>query len=211
MEQDRFRRLWSRVGGGGESARVFEALSRHYSDAFRRYHDGGHIIVCLAAYDEAALVLGANDAVEMALWFHDAIFVAGARDNEARSAEWFDSKASGYLPATFISDVGELIIATDHRAPPQGFQAQFAVDVDLWGLSQPWDAFFADTRDLRCEATHSNDEAFARGQGGFLRTLLNRPHIYSTAHFQGLFEKDARQNIERLLTLFESGVDWSQP
>ncbi len=211
MEQDRFRGLWCRVGGGGESAQVFEALSRHYGDASRHYHDGGHIAVCLAAYDEAVPVLGVDDAVEMALWFHDAIFVPGARDNEARSAEWFASVASGYLPATFISDVGALILATDHREAPQGFQAQFAVDVDLWGLSQPWDAFFADTHDLRCEAAHANDEAFARGQGGFLRTLANRPHIYSTAHFQSLFEKDARQNIERLLTLFESGVDWSQP
>ncbi|HCK76976.1 MAG TPA: hypothetical protein DHW07_07510 [Gammaproteobacteria bacterium] len=211
MQPDRFRGLWSRVGGGRESARVFEALSRHYDDASRHYHDAGHIAVCLAAYDEAVPVLGADDAVEMALWFHDAIFVAGARDNEARSADWFASMASGYLSATFIAEVGTVILATDHRESPQGFQAQFAVDVDLWGLSQPWGAFFADTHDLRFEATHANDEAFARGQGGFLRALANRPYIYSTAYFQGLFENAARQNIERLLALFETGVDWSQP
>ncbi|HCX87495.1 MAG TPA: hypothetical protein DG761_05685 [Gammaproteobacteria bacterium] len=210
MNADRFGGLWRRVGGGGEFAGVFEQLSQFYGDASRHYHDGGHIAVCLAAYDNAAAALGTDDAVEMALWFHDVIFVAGARDNEAQSAEWFVSEASGYLPGAFIRGVRALILATDHRDPPQDFQTQFVVDVDLWGLAQPWDAFFADTHDLRREARRSTDEAFARGQGGFLRTLANRQNIYSTAHFQALFEKDAHQNIERLLTLFESGIDWSQ-
>jgi len=211
VNADRFGGLWRRVGGGGESGQIFDQLSRLYGDASRHYHDGGHIAVCLAAYDDAAAALGTDDAVEMALWFHDAIFEAGVRDNEAQSAEWFANEASGYLPDDFIAGVKGLIMATDHRDPPQDFQAQFVVDVDLWGLAQPWDAFFADTHDLRREARRSTDEAFARGQGGFLRTLVDRPQVYSTAHFQALFEKDARHNIERLLALFESGIDWPQP
>ena len=211
MNADRFGGLWCRVGGGGESGGIFEQLNRFYGDASRHYHDGGHITVCLAAYDNAAAVLGTDDAVEMALWFHDAIFEAGVRDNEAQSAEWFANEASGYLPDDFIAGVKDLIVATDHRDPPQDFQAQFVVDVDLWGLAQPWDAFFADTHDLRREAKRSTDEAFARGQGGFLKTLVRRPRIYATGHFQTLFEKDARHNIERLLTLFDSGIDWHLP
>jgi len=84
------------------------------------------------------------------------------------------------------------------------------VDVDLWGLSQPWDAFFSDTVDLRRESVYANDEAFARGQGGFLRGLAERSTIYSTPYFQDRCEDRARQNIERLLSIFESGVDWTQ-
>tara|TARA_Y100000588_G_scaffold88862_1_gene95138 strand:+ start:2141 stop:2776 length:636 start_codon:yes stop_codon:yes gene_type:complete len=210
VNQDRFEALWRRAGGGGEAGRVFEALKRHYSDVSRHYHDCEHIAVCLTAYDEAVSVLGADDIVEMTLWFHDVIFTPGARNNEARSAKWFATQASGFLPEAFISQTCSLIQATDHREPPEGNGAQFAVDVDLWGLSQPWDAFFSDTVDLRREAVHANDEAFARGQGGFLRTLAERSQIYSTPYFQDRCEKSARQNIDRLLSLFESGVDWTQ-
>jgi len=103
-----------------------------------------------------------------------------------------------------------LIQATDHRASPEARRAQFAVDVDLWGLSQPWDDFFSDTHDLRRESAHASDEAFARGQGGFLRVLAERPKIYSTPYFQARCEDRARQNIERLLAIFESGVDWTE-
>ena len=142
MNQNRFDALWRRAGGGGEAIQVFEALEGHYGDASRHYHDCGHVAVCLAAYDDAINVLGADDGVEMTLWFHDAIFTPGARDNEARSVEWFATQASGFLPATFISETCDLIQATDHRASPKAPRAQFAVDVDLWGLSQPWDAFF---------------------------------------------------------------------
>ena len=59
------------------------------------------------------------------------------------------------------------------------------------------------------EVEHS-DEAFARGQGGFLRVLAERPKIYSTPYFQDRCEDRARQNIERLLAIFESGVDWTE-
>ena len=189
---------------------MFEALEGHYGDASRHYHDCGHVAVCLAAYDDAIDTLGTDDGVEMTLWFHDVIFTPGARDNEARSAEWFATQASGFLPETVISETCDLIQATDHRASPKAPRAQFAVDVDLWGLSQPWDDFFSDTHDLRRESVHASDEAFARGQGGFLRVLAERPKIYSTPYFQVRCEDRARQNIERLLAIFQSGVDWTE-
>ena len=85
MDSHRFGALWRRAGGGLDSHPIFDLLTDHYQEAHRHYHNGHHIVVCLQAYDDAAVAIGADDAVEMALWFHDAIYTPGASDNEARS------------------------------------------------------------------------------------------------------------------------------
>ena len=117
MNSDRFRALWHRAGGGLESHGLFNLLNDHYQEPHRHYHNGRHILVCLQAYDDAAVAIGADDAVEMALWFHDAIYTSGASDNEARSVAWFQELAADQLPGSFISEVSQLIMATcPHRS-----------------------------------------------------------------------------------------------
>ena len=71
-----------------------------------------HITACLTTYDRAASTLGVNDAVEMALWFHDVIYVAGQTDNETRSADLFQSLSNAHLPGSFIDRVVRMLIAT---------------------------------------------------------------------------------------------------
>ncbi len=208
MDPHRFGSLWHRLSGRSDSTELFDALICHYRGPDRHYHDVGHIVTCLNAYDRAAIVLGTDDAVEMALWFHDAILIPGARDNEACSVAWFEELSLGQLPEPFIAQVSNLIMATRHRDPPESPQAQFVVDVDLWGLGQSWEEFFADTRALRRERAELTDTDFARDQRGFLESLVDRPNIYLTSHFQHLFEHVARDNIHRLFGCLDSGVSW---
>ncbi|MGA0382293.1 MAG: hypothetical protein ACO3N2_06580 [Arenicellales bacterium] len=95
--------------------------------------------------------------------------------------------------------MSEIILATRHTAAPNNRNAQFMVDVDLAGLGQQWDAFFADTQNLFKEAGSKNKATFYLSQCAFLQNLANRPFIFSTPHFRSAYEQTARDNIARLV------------
>jgi predicted metal-dependent HD superfamily phosphohydrolase len=85
----------------------------------RRYHSLQHLGECIAQLEGALdLAVHAGD-VEIALWFHDAIYGLQAKDNEQRSADW----AAGELTRSGAGEaqvrrVRALIMATCHTAKP---------------------------------------------------------------------------------------------
>lgn len=80
----RFNELSLRVGVIEEIAeRVFDGLMELYSEENRAYHNLLHIDRMLSWLDESG---EASDAVELAIWFHDAIYDPQGSQNEAKSA-----------------------------------------------------------------------------------------------------------------------------
>ena len=204
MNTSRFDSLWLRAGGTSDGAMVIiNILADHYNESHRSYHTAEHIEHCLRTYDQAALELGANDAVEMALWFHDLVHMPGRADNEARSAEQFRSLSNGQLTTHFMESVERLIRSTQHLTLSDNPDEQFVCDVDLSGLAKPWDAFIADTHLVRQEHEAIDNATFQAGQHHFFNRLLDRPHLYGTSWFRARAETTARKNIKRLLTDME--------
>ena len=204
MNTSRFDSLWLRAGGTSDGAMVIiNILADHYNESHRSYHTAEHIEHCLRTYDQAALELGANDAVEMALWFHDLVHMPGRADNEARSAEQFRSLSNGQLTTHFMESVERLIRSTQHLTLSDNLDEQFVCDVDLSGLAKPWDAFIADTHLVRQEHEAIDNATFQAGQHHFFNRLLDRPHLYGTSWFRARAETTARKNIKRLLTDME--------
>jgi predicted metal-dependent HD superfamily phosphohydrolase len=91
QEQAQFVALWQRNLGDapGQAEAVYARLVQLYCEPHRHYHTLAHIRHCLREFDQAASLMDHPDAVAMALWFHDAIYVPGAMDNERRSAGLF--------------------------------------------------------------------------------------------------------------------------
>ena len=80
--------------------------------------------------------------VEMALWFHDAIYDPKAKDNEQRSAELCRRTAEeAGLPEAFGRKVYDLVLTTQHHGAPEGGDARLLVDIDLSILGRPREAF----------------------------------------------------------------------
>ena len=61
-----------------------DALLARYSEPHRRYHTLQHLAECFAAFDEIADLAQHPADVELALWFHDAIYDTRRSDNEQR-------------------------------------------------------------------------------------------------------------------------------
>lgn len=203
MDRNRFRLLFDRCKSPKATIvadRLFNELDRRYGEAHRRYHTGAHIAHCLQQMDSAAPVLGKNDAVEMAIWFHDAIWDPKASDNEYRSAELFKSRVSDVASKAFIDAVYRLIMITVHPSSPQMDDEKFLVDIDLSSFGMPWDAFSRDSALVREEFAHLSDDEFGRNHCIFLRSLLDRESIFTTEYYRERYEETARANMRRQLT-----------
>lgn len=197
----RFAALWTRTvpGAPAVAAMRFARLAQLYGEPHRRYHTLDHVGHCLDEFDRVATLLDDPDAVEMALWFHDAIYTPGARDNEWRSAELFRQWSDGQADAAFRQRVRDLIMVTTHRGPPRQGDERFMVDIDLSGFGQPWDEFERDGRLLRAEYAEMADEEYYPGQLRFLLSLQNRPTFFFAAFFKQRYERTARANTRRLV------------
>lgn len=202
----RFLDLWKRNATAPAAAiaeRSWSCLMTHFSEPHRFYHNHGHLRHCLRELDGAADQIGNADVVEMALWFHDAIYDAGADDNEERSARLFESFAQRTLNPQFIREVRDAILDTVHKALPETGNARFVVDIDLSSFGLPWGEFMADSHDLRKEQMQFSDPEFYRRKCDFLKSLIDRNTIYATSYFRNRYEAAARTNIERYLNLMQ--------
>src|SRR5260370_20074579 len=66
-----------------------------YTAPDRHYHDLRHIEALLGLADACAGAITDRDAVEAAIWFHDAIYDTRRSDNEERSAALAMARLAG--------------------------------------------------------------------------------------------------------------------
>lgn len=198
----RFESLWKRkvARSTAPAATVYATLDRLLGAPTRHFHNLSHIRDCIGLVDEVAPLLADPDAVELALWFHDAVLEPGAADNERRSAALFLELADGAPPA-LRRQIARLVLATAHGDSHLGGDPAYVVDIDLAGLGAPWDEFMHKGDLLRREASRQGDDEYYRSQVTFLGRLLARPTLYATDHFRATLEGAARSNLSRLLAL----------
>lgn len=192
--------LCERAGAKGDAAAVYARLAERYAEPHRACHTLDHIAFCLDEFEPVRHLATWPNEVEMAIWFHDAVYAPAARDNEARSAEVArQACAEMKLPKAFGKRVFHFIIATQHHVVPSDPDARLIGDVDLAILGQPADRFDDYERRIRQEHAHVAANDFRAARAAILRDLLARPHVYSTEHFRERYEAQARANLERAL------------
>jgi predicted metal-dependent HD superfamily phosphohydrolase len=198
---ERFAAVWVRnhVGPGAlPAAPLFDEIAGHYGSRERTYHTLGHVDDCLARLDTVAALVGNRDAIEVAIWFHDVLCDAGARDNEARSSRWYLERSAGTTPRFRIA-VCRMILASQHVVPAVRADARYMVDIDLAGFGHPWLEFRRTTDLVRGEFPHKSDAEFARGLAPFMRSLVARESLYATGFFRERCEATARHNVAQLI------------
>lgn len=201
----RFRALWQRCVMSPPSpsaGTVFADLRARLDAPGREFHNLGHIDECLRHLDTVASRLADPAAVEMALWFHDAVYEAGDPANERRSADLFLAQANGASPA-FRRRVVGLIMATERKQAPRTQDARFIDDIDLAGFGGSWSSFAHNSERLRREFASMSDDDYSRGQWRFLSRLRRRPRFFRTPYFRDRYEARAHANLDRLLADLE--------
>lgn len=204
VNPERWTRLWQAATHTVPPTDSYARLMGMYSEPHRRYHDVLHIGECLGEFDRARQIATDPTAVELAIWFHDAIYDLRAVDNEERSAELAkDWLTKAHASEALADTVARLVLATKGHHASAHADAPLLVDVDLSILGQHPDRFWEYERQVREEYAWVPAIIFARKRAEVLQRFLARPRIYNTDVIYQRLEAQARINlrasIEKLL------------
>lgn len=198
--QHSWARAWKGICASGDGEPVHAALVASYAEPQRKYHSLQHLTECLEWFERVRELPGHAAEVEMALWFHDAVYDVKGSDNEQRSADWAAAKLIKAGVATeMIGRVSALILATKHTAAPTEPDQQVLVDIDLAILGAAEPRFAEYGQQIRDEYAFVPEELFNQRRRALLGSFLDRPRIYSTSHFHELLEERARANLRGAL------------
>jgi predicted metal-dependent HD superfamily phosphohydrolase len=197
--RERFGRLWRRLGAAADDG-LADELVLAYAEPHRRYHGLDHLCDCLAQLDAAPADETERDMAEIALWFHDAVWVPGRTDNEARSA----NRAVQVMLRAGISEVrarevARLIRSTDHAQPATDRMAGLVGDVDLSILGREPAEFAEYERRIRDEYREVPERLYREGRSAILSRFLAWDPIYHSSYFRARYEPNARRNLSRAL------------
>lgn len=164
----------------------------YYQQPTRAYHNDRHVRHMLWALAERGVL---TPELALAVWGHDLIYDAKAKDNEERSAAVFDDwlATQGAAPE-LRNQIRAMILATQHIAPPSDRPSALLVDADLSILGADADAFAAYNQGIRQEYSHVPGPLYRLGRRQVLQSFLNRERIYNTPEFAAL-EQQARANL----------------
>jgi predicted metal-dependent HD superfamily phosphohydrolase len=192
---------WQRSWAGLQAqpaAGLFERLVACYREPHRQYHTLQHLQECLNQLQPAVELAQHPAEVELALWFHDAVYALQRQDNEQQSALWAQREilASGGSPE--VADrVFALVMATRHAALPESVDERLLVDIDLSILGAPPQRFDEYERQVRDEYSWVPAWMFRRKRRAVLQEFLTRSPLFSTEHFRNQLEAQARENLRR--------------
>jgi predicted metal-dependent HD superfamily phosphohydrolase len=184
-------------------------LEERYGEPARRYHTLDHVE---AVFDRAAAIVGdpasrPRDpaALELAVWWHDAVYEPGKAGNEAASAWLLRDRLRPWVEPGVLERAVRLVHATDgHRADPASPDwpdVAVLLDADLGVLAGTPDEYDDYVALVRAEFGFLGEDDWRRGRAEVLRDLVSRP-LFRTAPMRAR-EPQARENVARELALLE--------
>jgi len=178
---------------------AFDVLVAAYTAPERHYHNLEHLGEMFRVAGRLAPNIDDPSTVQLAIWFHDAVYDPRSKDNELRSGELaVDFLGPIGVPASAIERVVRLIQATAHitsAEPPTDRDTAALLDADLAILGAAEERYKRYARDIRQEYAWLPDAEYQKGRAAVLTKFLARPRLY---HHLIAFEEGetrARANI----------------
>jgi predicted metal-dependent HD superfamily phosphohydrolase len=200
LDRNRWLALWPRLGAEQNGLEVFHQLAAAYAEPTRFYHTAAHIADCLVQFDGSRDLASRPDEVEAALWYHDAVYVPGAIDNEDRSARMAQSALTAAAASSGVPErVAAMVMATKHLDLPSDPDTQLLCDIDLSILGREVAEFDQFEWRIRQEYAWVSEPTYRSARSEVLNGFLRRRSIYHTDRFAQRYERKARQNLERVL------------
>ena len=212
----RFTALWQSFGcQHPDLAAAANALILRHEEPGRAYHNRTHLEDVLQKLDWAKDALDQSgelqdldaaarkrmfQTIELALWYHDAVYDAKAKGNEAKSRELMKRDAERFrLPPAIVADVARLIDLTAHHSKAEKLYERIMADCDLAILGADKQTFKKYDDGIRREYAHVPAPLYKTGRAKVLQHFMDMPHIYKTEAFANRYEAAARHNLAQAL------------
>ena len=171
-----------------------EDLLARWAETHRKHHTVTHLHEML---DAIGLLADAGiefdrEAVELAAWFHDAVYEIGRDDNEDRSAELARELLAS---SPFRDEVARLVLVTKtHEVADDDVNGAVLSDADLSVLGSDALRYRTYAAAVRDEYADVPDEVFKPARAQVLSALLDRS-LFHTSAGRERWEETARRNI----------------
>lgn len=190
-----------------------DGVQSRYREPHRGYHSLSHpetMLVQLFALQDR---FSWWEPVEIATWWHDAIYDPSRHDNEVQSAVLMRDDLRGLADQRLIDRAATLIEATAHHAVPEGLEPNVAhgialfLDVDMGILGAAPAAFAAYEAGIAAEYVPVYGvENYRAGRVMVLTSFLARERLFLSDHFHNLLEERARANLTGLIDTLTAPV-----
>ena len=188
-------------------APMLAAIHQAYRVPLRAYHSWSHIEEVEHWYQEVLEGPGWKKPREVfiAILCHDAIYVAGRKDNEAKSAQLALDLVGKHLPNQQLdaARISELILLTARHGSlvPSDVDPEAALflDCDMAILGASPEVFDRYDAAIREEYSVVPGVLYSFGRRRFLTRLLSAPRIFLSDYFHARLDAAARANLHRAL------------
>lgn len=196
----------------GLGPEVFTFAHQSYQSPGRFYHSWDHALACVEAL--RTIPCESGQVTFLALLFHDAVYVAGRKDNESLSADLAVAilRQHSKLGEAALSEIHAIILATrDHKAPSatsHDLKAALDIDMSILGSSpEDYARYASAVRQEWCPSVTS-DQKFTAGRITFLKGVLAEPRIFNLPEAVERWEAAARSNLLREVGELEARQSW---
>lgn len=182
-----------------EPQKIFNKLIAAYSEKQRVYHTVQHLYECLVLLESIRADLKDAYSVELALWFHDAVYDPQAKDNELKSAELFEQYLAQDLSADDVQKIKRWIIATQKHEVTDELDLQFLLDIDLAILAASPERFDEYEQQIQQEYAWVDPDVYSIKRKQVLAHFYQAEPLYQTQYFQKNFEQRAKGNLKNII------------
>lgn len=190
----------------------WQPVEYHYNESHRHYHNWAHIEEMIGFIHECRHQVSINSALqetfseftnlgldhELAILFHDAVYVPGSEVSENASMDLMRAYLSKYpqeFPIERIERIAYYIQTTkNHRS--NNIDAQVIIDLDLMRLAAPFEQFLVNADLIRKEYDGVSDEDFEKGRIAFMEDMLSRDNIFYTKYGREHWQPNAIRNLK---------------
>lgn len=194
--------VYNYSGEPSHATELWAAIEKEYSGKKRFYHNLAHLENMLRQLESCRNLIDDWDTTLFALFYHDVIYKATAKDNEEKSAEAaVDVLHKLNFPESRINKCGAMILATKLHTLDADNDTNLFTDADLSILGSNWDDYLNYCKNVRKEYSIYPDFMYNAGRKKVLQQFLDMENIFKTGFFRGLYEEKARKNLKQEIDL----------
>ena len=192
---------------------LWQDISERYNETQRAYHTLDHLKQLFGQFEQIKPCLHEPHLIALALYYHDVIYDPRRSDNELKSAEYAIEALRCSLSEDQCQSIYALIMMTaTHQIDDidkdsdkaKKSDTAYLLDIDLSILGVSWSEYEQYAKDIRQEYAHVSNADYCVGRVEVLEGLLAHPRLYLTDDYYSRLEQQARENIEREITLLHA-------